>query len=383
MNLHFKKYFSLLLLLFPFCLNAQNLFWIDGVSKVIQTDKFSGFNFVDVDTSVGAAFGIAADIFNNKLFWVDNSARTIMSSNLDGSNAQIIFTPSGSGITIPRGIAVDAKNKIIFWTDNGSRSLMKANYDGSGATVLDTGLDSPGFVAYDSVGEKIYWADNGLFAKKIQRCSTDGTNIQDVATDLNQVWGIAIDDHTQTIYWIDSGVEKIQNGNLAATLPVLKKDVITNLTGSQRGLVLDEKSNMMYWSSTDGKILEASLDGTNETVVDSGLIYPQGITLADSLLTISGVQNNAALPLHYELLQNYPNPFNPSTIIAYQIAKSGHVSLKIYDLLGREVKTLVNETKKPGNYKIEFNADNLPSGIYFYKIASNGYSSVKKMILLK
>jgi hypothetical protein len=85
----------------------------------------------------------------------------------------------------------------------------------------------------------------------------------------------------------------------------------------------------------------------------------------------------------YFLEQNSPNPFNPSTLINYQVANDGFVSLKVYDILGREVKTLVNEVKTQGKYSVIFDAANLTSGIYIYQLKANGFSSYKKMILTK
>jgi len=84
-----------------------------------------------------------------------------------------------------------------------------------------------------------------------------------------------------------------------------------------------------------------------------------------------------------ELSQNYPNPFNPSTVISYQLPVSGQVSLKIYDMLGREVQTLVNETQAAGRYSVRFNASGLSSGTYFYKLQANGLVQTKKLTLLK
>ncbi len=89
------------------------------------------------------------------------------------------------------------------------------------------------------------------------------------------------------------------------------------------------------------------------------------------------------LPSNFNLYQNYPNPFNPITKIEYDISQPEHVSLKIFDMLGREIATIVNEDKPAGSYKVEFNGSNLSSGIYFYKIYTGNYSSVRKMILLK
>jgi agmatine/peptidylarginine deiminase len=97
--------------------------------------------------------------------------------------------------------------------------------------------------------------------------------------------------------------------------------------------------------------------------------------------TIAG--NGNTILLKYELGQNYPNPFNPSTNIKFAISKSGFVSLKIYDVLGREVSALINEFRQAGEYSVEFNANNFTSGIYFYKITSGDYTEVKKMVLMK
>ena len=92
---------------------------------------------------------------------------------------------------------------------------------------------------------------------------------------------------------------------------------------------------------------------------------------------------NVVQPLSYKLYQNYPNPFNPSTTISYQIPVPGKVTLKIYDILGREVTTLVNKEQKAGNYKVNFDASRLASGVYFYRIIAGDFVQTKKMILLK
>ena len=85
----------------------------------------------------------------------------------------------------------------------------------------------------------------------------------------------------------------------------------------------------------------------------------------------------------YELAQNYPNPFNPETVIYYQIPESGEVSLKVYDMLGRELRTLVNQTQNQGRYEVKFNARDLASGVYIYRLQVNDFVTSKKMMLLK
>ncbi len=97
----------------------------------------------------------------------------------------------------------------------------------------------------------------------------------------------------------------------------------------------------------------------------------------------TAVKNENSLPVSFNLEQNYPNPFNPSTKIIYSIPQESKVTLKIFNILGQQVKTLVNETQRQGTYTVTFNASSLPSGIYFYNIEAGNYNQVKKMILLK
>ncbi len=92
---------------------------------------------------------------------------------------------------------------------------------------------------------------------------------------------------------------------------------------------------------------------------------------------------NNVSPSKYLLYQNYPNPFNPSTTISYSISKSGFVQLRVYDMLGQEVANLVNKKQSAGNYKIEFNASSLTSGVYFYRIQAGNFVETKKLIVLK
>ena len=85
----------------------------------------------------------------------------------------------------------------------------------------------------------------------------------------------------------------------------------------------------------------------------------------------------------YNLYQNYPNPFNPSTLISYQLPASAFVVLKVFDVLGREIETLVNEHQNAGKHSVQFNAAKLPSGVYFYKLEAGNYNNTKKLLLIK
>lgn len=92
---------------------------------------------------------------------------------------------------------------------------------------------------------------------------------------------------------------------------------------------------------------------------------------------------NYLSPKDYKLEQNFPNPFNPTTTIDYQIPKNGFVTLKLYDILGKEIATLVNEQKNQGRYTVNFDASKLSSGVYIYQIRANDFVNSKKMMLVK
>ena len=97
----------------------------------------------------------------------------------------------------------------------------------------------------------------------------------------------------------------------------------------------------------------------------------------------TGIEEKNTSPVEYALNQNYPNPFNPSTEISFSLAKSSFVTLEIYNSLGQKVATLLNKRINPGHHKVKFNALNLSSGIYYYKITAGQFQSVKKMLLLQ
>ena len=99
--------------------------------------------------------------------------------------------------------------------------------------------------------------------------------------------------------------------------------------------------------------------------------------------SVTDVKKINDVPIKYSLSQNYPNPFNPTTTIKYSVANTTNVTLKVYDNLGREVRNLINTVQAPGNYSVTFNAGDLASGIYFYVLITDNYSSTRKLLLLK
>lgn len=146
--------------------------------------------------------------------------------------------------------------------------------------------------------------------------------------------------------------------------------------------------------STDGGVtfpIEAFRKGGFELAtapITTSFFIPQNLTQWKTYkFSLSGTVsvNNPAenIPFKFSLNQNYPNPFNPATVISYDLPVSGNVSVKIFDMLGKKIKTLVNEFQNPGSYSVNFNAAGLSSGVYFYSLNTEGYSEIKRMVLLK
>lgn len=140
--------------------------------------------------------------------------------------------------------------------------------------------------------------------------------------------------------------------------------------------------SMVNATPTTGMTWGYHTDNSAGCTMTAGTSQPRPNTCFSSI--ICGTENISNLiPERYSLSQNYPNPFNPVTRINFAIPKQGLVTLKVYDVLGREIKTLVNEVKAPGSYSVDFNGAGLPSGVYFYKLESNLFSDIKRMILVK
>jgi len=152
--------------------------------------------------------------------------------------------------------------------------------------------------------------------------------------------------------------------------------------------------NMGYGGPATGNTIIKSVVGQNfaGTTQQSNTQIISGF-LADTLFrwTVVGVQNQEELPIFYSLGQNYPNPFNPTTKMSFVISHLSLVSLKVFNVLGQEVATLVNEKREAGRHEIQFDGSMLPSGVYFYRLQAhpidcgqaNDYVNTKKLLLVK
>jgi len=146
-------------------------------------------------------------------------------------------------------------------------------------------------------------------------------------------------------------------------------------------------TNDTIWIAPDNWIVQDIIPGQYVDLDSLPFIQidPLSIPGLETKLTdeIVSVQSDGITPISFALKQNYPNPFNPSTKIEFRMADFGFVSLKIYDILGNEVTTLVNSEKSAGVYKVEWNATGIPSGVYFYQLKTDSFIETKQMVLMK
>lgn len=154
-------------------------------------------------------------------------------------------------------------------------------------------------------------------------------------------------------------------------------------TGTEAGLFYSTNNGQSWIDKNQGY---TSVLSVNSILISDGYLFTGtsdgfwGRDLSESVL-IS--QISSEVPAGFSLSQNYPNPFNPNTVIGFQLPVAGFISIKIYDINGKEVSELVNENLKAGEYKINFDGRALPSGIYFYKLAADNFTQTKKMLLVK
>ena len=212
---------------------------------------------------------------------------------------------------------------------------------------------------------KIYCAANGDFYKS----DDDGIS-----------WYSAKDSFANTIY----------PNPVVTWLVIANNDFVYIIVGFGSGF-WRSKDEVKSWEYLGYKPDNLNNPNWSQIVCDSkGILYglsPRygALKIVDPLVS---VREENILPRIYSLSQNYPNPFNPTTAISYQLPAFSRVKLIVYDLLGREITTLVNEEKSPGNYEVKFNSEtrrgeSLPSGVYFYTLSANGFFQSKKMLLLK
>jgi len=323
-----------------------------------------------------------------------------------------VYDTSNSGLHNNRisCLAIDQYDKK--WIGNAWGSLV--TFDDTDWTVYDTsnsGLPNNivSCIAIDESDNK-FIGTYTYFGGGLVKLNSDNTSwtpiaglpeggITEIIIDaMGNKWiGVAI------IGWDEEGKGLVKLGSDDATLTIFNESN-SGLPGNYiTSIAIDESGNK--WVVTENGLVK--FDGTDWTIynesnsgIPSNHIYDivvdesgnkwigtfYGIAVFNEGGVVSIDENTTDLkyiPTEYMLFQNYPNPFNPSTTINYSIPKQSNVTIKVFDLLGSEVSTLVNKEQPQGNYEVEFTGGDLTSGIYFYRVQAGEFVETKKMILLK
>jgi len=208
-------------------------------------------------------------------------------------------------------------------------------------------------------------------------------------------WGIYVSPSMKKVYYEGSRLDTTINGQ-----NYLNYDIIVRYSDTTNPSGYGIRQILNFCLYADTQYFAGNYEGRFEgfpTLTPDGkkmyftATYHGQTTIYESTLLIDengdpvSVEDESNLnhPQDFNLFQNYPNPFNPSTTIEYSIPEASFVKLKVYDILGGEVASLVKENKPAGKHSVKFDASNLPSGIYFYRIVSGNFSATKKLILIK
>jgi photosystem II stability/assembly factor-like uncharacterized protein len=284
-------------------------------------------------------------------------------------------------------------NGIFLSTDNGTTwtqtspkwayvNSLVVSPNGTGGTNLFAVAKGTGAFLSTDNGTNWTEVDNGLPWNYVNTLTvspngTGGTNLFAAANGSNAF--LSTDNGTN---WIKTGTI---NGNVSVFALSGKNIFVGTDSFSGQGGVSLSSDNSASWTD-----VSTGLPGTDVNILTVGStdiflwtaiggIYKR--SLSEMITAVKGNENQ--IPAKFWLDQNYPNPFNLSTTINYSLPKTGHVALKVYDVLGKEVATLVNEKESSGNYYIQFNANKLASGIYFYRLIAGNLVMTKKLILMK
>ena len=333
--------------------------------------------------------------------WYKNNTSTLKQfrlANTSGSTFEAPFNSLNSDVTI--GDSVFYK---IYAQDNSSShnrdstSLFKfkivnvflaEGFYGTTFPPLNWSLDFTGTLYWTREVQSSYGIGTGSAKFNFYDATSGTTQYMNTLTIANTSAGDTLKfDHAYCTY---TGGENDQLEILTSSNGGSSYASLILLNGGNSGplVTAPAQSGAFSPSSSQWATKKFSLPvGTNKISFKAISAYGNNLFL-DSICLLStstGITNNLSgiIPENFSLSQNYPNPFNPVTNVEFGIPKQGFVSLKVYDMLGKEVATLVNENLSPGNYTVNFNGSNFSSGVYFCKMESGEFKNIKRMVLIK
>ena len=343
-------------------------------NSIIQAHEIHAA-YIDADSLLDVIVALGG---SNQIVWYRNAGgnpitweKNIVDNQFTGARSVVGFDINNDGNNDLVGAALSI-NQVSIWFNSGTNPILwsKQIVDNTvgGAhwvNVIDLDIDDdadiiaagaiPGIIAWwrNDGGSPIHWTKQIISSGFSGALSVAAADL-DLDNDID-VFGAAVNDSRVT-FWKNEG-----NTPISWTQNMLLNDY------------------MGAWP-----VFGTDLDEDGDIDILTAASYLNRVTWLENTTIITNIESQSqSLPDKYILYQNYPNPFNPTTTISYRIPELSFVTLKVYDVLGNEIKTLVNEEKTAGNYEIDFEGKELPSGVYFYKLNSSNFSMIKKMTFIR
>lgn len=405
---------------------------LDGTeAAIVYEEQNTSFHSIHIDVE-------------NEEFYVSTTEKVgpiqIRKMKLQGNQLQqveSIYDALNTGTTSPDNIDIDTQNNVLYWINDGSNSPA-ANAAGAGFFIQRKGLNSTVplefLISYtneeihdlsidESNGRLFYSYGGSTNTGQIIATDLDGQNpdiLVNAPTPGAVIQSIHHSEDANALFYTvqqfnpssadihrlnldDETTEKLSNvGNKFVTqlnysdqnnhLYFMASDEVYSFDISNNNVTKLDKFNhpssmyvlndQLYWTNPNG-IFAADLDGENSNQIISSTNTNSYFVATSNDPTVSIQNPRNDIPSTIQLDQNYPNPFNPTTTIGFTLPKQSMVSLKLYNLVGREVKTIYEGRKGSGYHSIKFNAKALPSGVYIYLLKAGNVSYTQKMTLIK
>ncbi len=251
--------------------------------------------------------------------------------------------------------------------------------DGSGSRQI---------LYFDNLADSVWHHIAAVWNGSEMMVYLDGTEYAGPETATNPPWSsfvaVGIGSRRGQTSFLNGQIDEMRIWNRALSIEQIQATMNDTLgaeyySSTDSGLIaywrFDELENLGVWNSGTDDVRDFSVSGVHADLEGDAFLTSSGVSgFDDKILTI---------PEDYHLQQNFPNPFNPSTKIKYSLPRKSTVVVKVYDVLGNEIQTLVSEEKTAGTYEMTWNAASLPSGIYFYQLRAGNIIQTKKMVLMK
>lgn len=393
---------SVLILIVLFTFFNQTTFgqWVQASNGIATNNSIYSFT--------ARSGNIFTGTFNTGVYATSNIGSNWEQTSL---NNKTVFSLLNSGNNVVAGTSLSgvyySANNGVNWTQTTLNDKIVFSLAGSGNNVF-AGVSGSG--VYLSTNNGINWSQTSLNNLTIYSLAISGSSIFAgtasgvyLSTNNGSNWTLTAHIATTVYALLVSGTSVfsgtstgvyISTNNGSTWTQTALSQPIRSLTADGNNIFAGTNSNTgVYYTNNNGTSWIqknqgfTSLTTINALFIDNNFIFAgtQGQSVwKRSLTEIIGIRNiSSEIPSAFSLEQNYPNPFNPETKIKFSVSKSGGVKITVYDMIGREVQELVNESLKPGIYETTFNGAILNSGVYLYKITAGEFSETKRMLLIK